>query len=267
MSRWPRKPLPALAWGLDGAHVAWRTSASAHATPELDTHASGFDRALAGLRAGHPVDLVAANDLALHWLQTPPTAVRSLAELKTVAAARCAQLFGGAPHDWHVGGDWNATTPFPCAAMPRALVEPLQAQLARHKVRAQWHTTWGLVCHHMAHRLPADGWVALRSPRRVILWHNRAGLAQQLVTRVVDPEADARQVASETLAQLQVERCRTDNTADGPLHWLDLDASQAVINMPGVKPVALPSAPAARATTIEAVAALNLHTVATGVCR
>jgi len=96
-------PRGIVALGVDSQSLAWLRNASAP-EPAVATgeHRSSLARALEGVRRGTTVDIVAANDLALHWLQTAPALVTSLAELRLVAGARCAHLYNGSTQDWLV---------------------------------------------------------------------------------------------------------------------------------------------------------------------
>lgn len=97
---------------------------------------------------------------AVHWLQASPPGVNSLAELRQVAAARCAFLHGGAPEDWIVQADWDAARPFVCAAVRR-----------EQEPDAGWQSAWQVV----RRQAQAGGWHALESEGHVALWHVRQG--------------------------------------------------------------------------------------------
>ena len=110
MSRWP------LEWVSRRAPKRLTVSLDAHGIALHDGGGDALDHAtkarthdtaalLSTLPSRTWVDVIVANDVAVHWLQNPPPGVRSLNELRDVAGARCAHLFGGAPSHWHLAGD------------------------------------------------------------------------------------------------------------------------------------------------------------------
>jgi len=218
------------AWGLDARELAWRPSGDAAGAARRAAHAEALPQALAQLPAGAGVDVIAGNDVAVHWLQTPPASVASLDELRLVAAARCAHLYGGAPRDWWVAADWNATLPFVCAALPYSTVRPLQQKLAAAGVAARWHTAWGVACGSDANTFPADGWSALRSPQRVLLWHCREGRIDCLGMQGVAPDTADEDANAQALRQIRIEGVRDASLASEMLHWVSMasqDGSEA----------------------------------------
>ena len=228
MSPWPLKSARSAqraVWGLDARQLAWRPGADRAAAPELASHAQALPQALTQLPAGATVDVVAGNDVAMHWLQVPPSTAASLDELRLVAAARCAHLYGGAPEDWWIAGDWSATEPFVCAALPRSLVVPLQQSLTAASIQARWHTAWSVACGAKANTFPSEGWSALRSPHRVMLWHCRQGRVNCLTTQRVSADATDGDAAAQALQQAQIEALRDAALANGPIHWTTLPAA------------------------------------------
>lgn len=211
------------------------------------------------------VALIAANDLALHWLQTPPGALASFEELRLVAQARCAHLYGGAPADWWVTADWRADAPFVCAALPRAVVQPLDQALAALGSQVHWHTAWGLLCAARATAFPSNGWSAFRSPAQVILWHCGAGRVDSLSALPADAAEDSASAAARALQQMRVEASRAQGVVVGTLHWLDLAASEGSPTPEGAQAVHLgtPRRPD-RTALAESTAALALRELLQG---
>lgn len=209
------------AWGLDARELAWRPTSEAAGAVRRATHAEA-SQALAQLPPGSGVDVIAGNDVAVHWLQMPPASVASLDELRLVAAARCAHLYGGAPRDWWVAADWNATVPFVCAALPYSTVNPLQQKLAAAGVAARWHTAWGVACGCDANTFPADGWSALRSPHRVLLWHCREGRVDCLNMQGVAPGTTDEDANAQALRQIRIEGMRDASLVSETLHWVSM---------------------------------------------
>lgn len=222
MSRWlPRlfraAPAPALAWGLDSRDLAWPADGGACASAP---HAVALAQAVALLPSRARVDVVAGHDLAVHWLQTPPAAVASLQELQLVAAARCAHLYGGSPRDWWVAGDWSATRPFACAALPRAVTAPVQQALDASGARARWHTAWCVARADRTAAFPSDGWSALRTPQRVLLWHCRDGRVDCLASDHVGTDTTGPVAAERAQRLARLEALRDPSLPSGTLHWV-----------------------------------------------
>lgn len=227
MSRWPlewlhRRARRRVFVGLDAHGMAWQFNGAPPSSVATTTEASALAQKLLPRTR---VDVAVANDVAVHWLQTPPDGVRSLAELRQIAAARCAHLFGGLPERWWVAGDWNANRPFVCAGLPMDRVDPLQRALTQAGAAVHWHTVWGLLCSTQARSMPAEGWSAVRSGGRVVAWHCRRGRVTSLhAVNVGEQASDAQR--DEAVAQLlRIEALRDPALASGPVHWAQLPAS------------------------------------------
>lgn len=211
-----------VAWGLDARELAWRPAGDAVAAALRAAHAVALPQALAQITPGTRVDVIAGADIAVHWLQTPPASVASLDELRLVAAARCAHLHGGAPTDWWVAADWNASAPFVCAAVPYSLVTPLQQKFTTAGVAPCWHTAWGVTCGSKVNSFPAEGWSALRSPSRVLLWHCRDGRVTCMSTHSVAPGTGDEEAKAQALRHIRIEGLRDSSLASEPLHWVTM---------------------------------------------
>ena len=178
--------------------------------------------AVDGVRPGM-INLIAGNDLALHWVQTPPAALASFAELKLVAQARCVHLHGGTPSEWRIAADWRADRPFVCAALPAPVCTQIEQLLLPYRLVPRWHSAWSVLSSGMAQAFPADGWTAVRSPSRVVLWHCREAQVDCMATWGVDPQQNGASAARTAIQQKQLEIARFGHAA-GKLHWLDLGA-------------------------------------------
>lgn len=231
MSRWPTEirpstnaaaAAPSLCIGWDSSHLAWRLSGESR--HQLD--------ALHGLRHWQPalperlreVHVIASHRVAVHWTQQPFEGLRSMDELHRAAAARCALLFGGVAGDWWLAADWQASRPFVCAALPRARLLELQQALGPRAPRLHWHSAAMLQCQSPPS--PPEGWVAARSVRRLLLWHQREGRADALLSWPIAHDAPAEHALA--LAQEGQRRLReAQRPGDDALHWLQGPAPQA----------------------------------------
>jgi hypothetical protein len=258
-----RRTRKALTLGLDLQQLAWLPEGAPSRESITAGHLDGVAQALAGVPPGAMVNVIAANDIALHWLQTPPLSVASFGELRLTAAARCAHLYGGSLQDWWIAGNWSARQPFPCAALPQSVAIPLSQQLAQSGVRVHWHTAWGLMCSARAGDFPSDGWSAVASPSRVVLWHCRASQVNCLAVLSVDACATEQQIAGQALQQMQVEALRSDDAALGVLHWLNLGQREEMSSLAGLERISVGPAPSSNSGS-EAALALGLDCLLQG---
>jgi hypothetical protein len=184
------------------------------------------------------VDVIAGNDVALHWVQSPPASLTSFAELRLVAQARCAHLYGGAPGDWRIGADWQASRPFVCVALPQDVVLPIEECLAEFKLVPRWHSAWSVLSCILPHAFASQGWNAVRSPARVVIWHCSNGQVDCMATCAV-AQQDSIEAARRASQQMRVEMSRSDQFGNAILHWLDLvaDNAEPAAELPGVVPV------------------------------
>lgn len=94
---------------------------------------AALDALLSGQGAGGMAAcVVLADELVRLWHVTPPVQAARLADLEAAAALRFHTLYGETPAAWHVSADWNASTPFMAAAIPRALQAAIEAAAQRH---------------------------------------------------------------------------------------------------------------------------------------
>lgn len=229
MSRWLLRWKPrSSVVGIDAARIAWHDGDAVR----VGEHAEAPQAFGAAQGA---VDIVASNAVAVHWLQQPPAGVGSLAELKLAAAARCAHLHGGTPDDWWVAGDWSVRHPFVCAALPRALTQTLQD--AAPGARIRWRTAFGLIVTYRASGIADDGWSAMRTPSRVVLWHCSAQRIDSLAALAVDPAAGEQSVAAQVRTHLQLESAMGAPEPTAAVRWFDSDRLTA--SAPGEAAAAL----------------------------
>lgn len=224
--------------GVDRQSVAWMDDSG-----QLATLAYHEQSDTAPDVARQTTIVMVANDLAVYWVQAPPAGVATLAELRLVAQARCAHLHGGVPADWWVGGDWQANTSFVCTALPMENVARVTALLAHTGQRPRWHTVWGSLTETMPGLFASEGWSCVRSPRRLLLWHCKAGQVQHLANLPLGMDDTVQSVHERAQQWIHAESARFDYGVQGPLHWLDVasDAEGAALPLPGITRVHLPT--------------------------
>ncbi len=110
-------------------------------TPNSDDSAIGpalstlFDTLAAGRDlAGMAVQVVLDGHWTRHWIVEPPANARSLADCRSAAAARFDMLYDAPLDGWHWTGDWHATAPALCCALPKTLLLMLQQACAAHRL-------------------------------------------------------------------------------------------------------------------------------------
>lgn len=216
---------------IDRAQLAWTRDSGTDASAVTswsyrNASAAQWQHAFRNAKPG-VIDVIAGNDVALHWLQAPPASAASFYELRLVAQARCAQLYGGAPGDWKVGADWHATRPFVCAALPQDVILSIEQRLAEFKLVPRWHSAWGVLNSGAPQDFPTDGWSAVRSPARVVLWHCRDAQIDCMATWPVDAQEGTDSAARRAIQQMQVEISRAGHADGEVLHWMSLVADAA----------------------------------------
>jgi hypothetical protein len=224
VSRWLHSRAARAVWGMDAQSLAW-TGTSGQV--ESSAHADGPVLAL-GASPGAIVDVIVANTAAVHWIQQPPAQTRSFEELRLVAAARCAHLFGGAPADWWVTGDWTTRRPFVCAALPRAMTRPVQDAVDAHGGSLRWQTAWTLWCSARGCSAPDEGGSALRSARQVLLWHCRGGHVDTLAAFAVTASTAAEEIDTGVVMHMQLEAAGGGPAQPGAVHWADTGDAAAL---------------------------------------
>ena len=222
MSRWLPEPTRRELVGIDLRSAAWRPSE--HERPRV-VPLEDMPTLLEG-RTGRSIHCIAALELCVHWMQVPPEGVASLKELRAVAAARCAQLHGGAAADWLVAADWSATRPFPCTAIAMPPLAAFLAHCVRERVNVSWATAWGATCEQ-AGRSFGDGWWALRSPSRVVHWQCRHGRVSDIGDVNVAASAADAEVESQLQGRMRLAKVRGTPVAQTPLRWVPASREHA----------------------------------------
>jgi hypothetical protein len=201
-----------------------RSSVVDPARPGASLEAMLEDFAPAGRqgRAGR-LEVVVDDGLAHHWLQQPVAGVRSLAELRDAARARCAQLFGDA-QALEIAGDWHLGRPFVCAALPRALVKELHHAAASRRTALRLGTLTAACLARGAGRLPAEGWFGLRSESSLTLGCTHGSRLTALRCLSADPADTPAQAETSANGHLRAELARQAQATAAPLTWIDLRA-------------------------------------------
>lgn len=179
--------------------------------------------ALAAMRASSArsrrLDIVASSDVARHWIQTAPPGTRSLGELRGIAAANCARLFGGSSEDWWIGAQWRLDQPFPCQALPLAATAPIRAACRSHGVRVRWYSAWALVAAGAGSC--GTGWWALRTPTRVVLWHKSKAQLDAIAAWALPTGAPQHVAAAMAQVRMQVECGGLRGLEPDGIHWVE----------------------------------------------
>lgn len=232
MSRW-RPEMLALGLSVDAL-----AGTSVHAAaPAGGWGAGSLQDALRELRpapAGQPTRLLLCPDLCKHFVQPPSAGVRTLGELRALAALRASQLFGGPPQAWSVVADWNLTRPMVCSAVPAVLLHAVrqvarQFRLALSVESAALAALAGLSRHRLP-LLQQQGFVAWASPAHLMLASVTEGAVRGLrcIRRQIDaepPELVARAV-----------REAAQDALRGPAGLALPSASSLVFAWPGAAP-------------------------------
>jgi hypothetical protein len=273
VSRWLRRESSApRVLALDWAQLAWMQDDSSGAPTVASwsyRHGSAtpLQQAFGDAKPDF-VDVIAGNDVAIHWVQEPPASTASFAELRLIAGARCAHLYGGTPADWRIAGGWHPSRPFVCCALPHDVVLSVEQHLAELKLVPRWHSAWSVLSQGMPKAFPSDGWSAVRSPARVVLWHCSGEQVDGMATWPVDARDDTASAARSARRQMQVEMSRSGHAVDEGLHWLDMVADDPLpaLSEPGVSALIQDPriAKVSGAAPSEATAALALRKLAGG---
>ncbi len=214
MSPWPREPL---ALGLDAGTLA---GAGVHlASTESAWTVAALAAALKAARAQHgntrAARLLLAPDLCRHFVLAAPGGLRAFAELRGLAAARAAQIFGDGA--WAVVADWSLTQPFACAALPQPL---LSALLEAAREAGLVLGLESAVLAALAQTAPPPGFVAFATPGHLVLaHHNGHGLdALRCVRR---PAPDGGETLQANAAREAARESLRLGSAPAALQWLE----------------------------------------------
>jgi hypothetical protein len=214
----------ALAWRMPGqAALSW--------TCWPVNEAVDLRAAEGGLPAG-PLRITLNDDLVRHWVIEAPQGTASLRELRSYAALRFENLFGEAAREWEIEGDWQASGPMVCHAVPKEAAQRLQetsTELKRPIADRLACASRLQTLNPQAPKLKADGsgvWVSVGHAHCTLWWmrqnktlrvttlrtetHNPWDRVGQEILRVNAQQADA--TANSTTA----------TTTTPQVHWASL---------------------------------------------
>jgi hypothetical protein len=160
------------------------------------------------------------------WVMQTPSGVNSLGELQSIAQARCLQLFGDSMDGWKVTGDWRASGPILCAAVPSWLRESLESTLRTRNRPFRLQPFLSVALGRAAGRVPMSGWLCIRTPEHVILAHRLRGRLRTLRTISVDQGAAADHLAI-AAAEARRESLRLALSSDSHITLLDCSGPSA----------------------------------------
>lgn len=213
MSRWRLEwPSAPRRWriGQDVDRFAWSCGDAPVRVLALD------ERATSALPAAAPsrIEVAVGLRLAVHWLLQPPVGLRSLAELRALAAAQCAQRHGGLSADWLVVAHWDARRPFVAVGLPVAAIARLTDRIHQPAAHWCWHTPWSLT----AQRDRRPGWHGLVSPTRLLVWRRARSGVVGLADSAIPPDASPLDI--DATASVLMERWHTLHGGNPqPLRW------------------------------------------------
>lgn len=177
MSRWRRERL---LLGLDSRALLRAGSAAQPATEPATEPASSWtvarlrDAIRAQMQPGASygvVQVLVSAELCRHFVHRAPAGLRSLAELRLLAAARASQLFGGKPADWAVVADWALAQPFVCAALPAVLLQSLEQAARELKLSLTVESALLFALERLVGLPQLQGFVAWTTPAGAVLAH------------------------------------------------------------------------------------------------
>jgi hypothetical protein len=218
-----------LVLGVASDGVAWQTTQTrairagfvgAQREDDLESALQGALTEAGVIHVGS-VDVVLACELSCHWMMVPPSGLRSLGELRTLAALRCCELFGGQPSQWLVSGDWQLTRAFVCVAASRRIVECVVAACRSRRLQPALETAVGIVLRRYAPVLPDNGWTCLRTPRALILLCTSQGRPNSLRVMRQHPAAGWTDAVQSATVELTRESSRLNLPVPRCVDWLD----------------------------------------------
>jgi hypothetical protein len=224
VSRWQPE---AIGLGVTNTHaaLAWRVPGQAALSwacwPVNEVVAL---RALAGLPAG-PLRITLDDDLVRHWVIEAPHGTASLRELRSYAALRFENLFGEAARDWEIEGDWQASGPMVCQAVPKDAAQQLRettAQLNRPTVDRLACASRLQILNPQASQLKADGsivWVSV-GHAHCTLWWMQQGKTLRVTTLRTETHNPWARVVQEIV---RVNAQQADTATTPQVHWAALE--------------------------------------------
>ena len=108
----------------------------------------------------HTLSVTLDDGLARSFVVTPPRGAQGLRELRAIAAARFAALYGESAEHWLLVGDWHASAPFIVCALPRALYQAFEQWAQARSWRLDSLTpAFVRVGNSLRAAIPGDGWL------------------------------------------------------------------------------------------------------------
>jgi hypothetical protein len=182
--------------------------------------------------------LILAPSLIRHWMQSPPAQIASLNELRSVALARCTQLFGSQPSaingesGWALSANWHASQAFMCTAVPSVWMQALEHNPSMR------HANDDILARTLRqHRraLPRDGWLAIAIAQSLYLLQLQHDRVINLRMMRIPMHANAAQMQQTAVDEWTREMLRTHSQAI-TLHWLcAMPGSQTRTLLPPLK--------------------------------
>ncbi len=234
--------LTGVAWETEGNVIASQAVglpapglSLAEATPFLR---DGLQAALSSARGAMPAAgarhvVVVAGSLARHWLMVPPANAGSLKELQQVAQVRCSQLFGSLPADWVLAGDWDASHPFVCAALPRWVVDTVRTDWTEQPALSTVLSLWISQAQAV---LPSRGWCCLNTPGHGAILGLDGGRIVSLRIHPWSAAADPATRRAGLVLELQRELLRRGTALGDTIRWIGSEQSVPGAGaLPGVR--------------------------------
>jgi hypothetical protein len=230
VSRWQPE---AIGLGMTATHaaLAWRAPVRSAGQAALSWTCWPLNGAvdspsLSALPAG-PLRITLDDALVRHWMIHAPEGTASLRELRGYAALRFETLFGGSASDWEIEGDWKASGPMVCQAVPQDLARRLQKTSALIKRPI----ADCLACGSRLQRLNPQPVTQTKVQTHVVwvtvglahckLWWLSSGQA----TRVTTLRTETHNPWGRVLQEIQrVDAQRTDVASTTQVHWASLQA-------------------------------------------
>jgi hypothetical protein len=222
VSRWQPEALglgvtaehAALAWRVPGqAALSWKSWPAKEAVDLGD---------VVGLPAG-PLRITLDDALVRHWVITAPAGTASLRELRSYAALRFDNLFDESASGWEIDGDWRASGPLVCHALPKALAQRLH-EISRQMKRS---IVDRMACAPRLQRLNQQVatqttghvvWVSVGVAHCTLWW-----LSQGQTSRVTTLRTETHNPWGRVAQEIQrVDAQNADAVATSQVHWASL---------------------------------------------
>jgi hypothetical protein len=232
VSRWQPE---AIGMGVTATHaaLAWRAPARSAGQTALSWTCWPLNGAvdspsLSALPAG-PLRITLDDALVHHWVIHAPEGTASLRELRSYAALRFETLFGESAGDWEIEGDWKASGPMVCQAVPKDLARRLQetSALIKRPIADR------LACASRLQKLNREAttetkakpqtnvvWVAVGLAHCTLWW-----LSSGQATRVTTLRTETHNPWCRVVQEIQrADAQRSDAATTTEVHWASLQA-------------------------------------------